>query len=171
MITLDKCRGLLEQQEGIEAVEVARNEFVRARFANRVDPNSPHNLVVHPIEEKQALKIVVPEIAKVKSGSELFRVLSHLNYDVLVGKVGVDSHDGEVRVEVVHPCRDGAEEDPSPEVFARLVEVAIGLTHDMVMLATHVGMVEAGVPEDVARKFIEQFRGEGKESGADEETL
>jgi len=170
MLTLEKCRELLTQQDGVAGVEVCRDAFVKGQFSNRINPDEPHDIVVHPIEEKQVLKVVVPHIAKVKSGSELYRVLSHLTYDMLLGKVGVDQ-DGEVRFEINHACRDGADVDPTPEVFARLIEVAMDMTNHVVLLATHVGMVEAGVPEDVARKFIEQFREQEKEDGDDEETL
>ena len=170
MITIDKVKELLDQQDGVEGVEVCRNEFIKGQFLNRINADEPHGIVVHPVEEKQVLKVVVPHVAKVKSGGDLYRVLSHLTYDMLLGKVGVDQ-DGEVRFDISHACRDGADIDPPPEVFARLVEVAMDMTNHIVLLATHVGMVEAGVPEDVARKFIEQFREQEKEDGDDEETL
>lgn len=96
MKTLDKCRELLEPREGVEQVEVIRDEFLHARFASRLNPKEPHDLVVHPVTEKQVLKVVVPHLAKAKVNGELLRVLSHLNYDTLLGKVGVDQ-DGWVR--------------------------------------------------------------------------
>ena len=169
MKTLDKCKELLEQQEGVEQVEVVRDEFLHAKFASRLNPKEPHDLVVHPVAEKQALKVVVPHLARAKSNGELFRVLSHLNYDMLLGRVGVDQ-DGEVRFEICHACVDGAEDDPGHEVFARLVETAMDMAHHVVMLTTYWGMVDAGVPEAVAKQFVDQFRQEKPEADG-EDTL
>ena len=148
MITLERCKELLEHEDGLEQVEVCGSGFVRAKFTNRMDPTEPHDLVLHPVEEKQVLKVVVPHIARAKSNVELYRVLSHLNYDMLLGKVGVDQ-DGEVRLEVNQACRDGAEEDPGRDVFARLVELAMDTTQKVAVLVTYWGMLSAGVPEPV----------------------
>ncbi len=169
MKTLDKCKELLERQEGVDHVEVVRDEFLHAKFASRLNPKEPHDLVVHPVAEKQVLKVVVPHLAKAKSDGELFRVLSHLNYDMLLGKVGVEQ-DGEVRFEVNHACVDGTEDDPGQEVFARMVEIAMDTAHHVVMLATYWGMVDAGVPESVAKQFVDQFRQEKPEDDG-EDTL
>ncbi len=171
MITLSQSKELLEQQTGVDGIEVCKDQYLRAHFANRVNPKEPHDLIVHPIHERLALKILVPSISKVRSGnSELFRVLQDINYTLLFGKVGTDSRDGEVMFEINHPCQDSGAADPSPEVFARLIEVAIATTHDVHLTATHVGMVDAGVPADVAKKFVEQFREKNLESD-DHETL
>ena len=169
MVTLEKCRELLERQDGVEQVEAVRDEFVHAQFANRLNPKEPHDLVVHPVTEKQVLRVFVPHLAKAKSGGELFRVLSRLNYDMLLGNVGVDQ-DGEVRFEVAQACADGAVEDPSQEVFARLVETAMDMAHHVVVLTTYWGMVDAGVPEAVAKQFVDQFRQTNSEDDG-EDTL
>jgi len=172
MISLDKAKELLEQQDGVDGVEVCKDKYLQAQFANRVNPQEPHVLIVHPLTEKLTLRVLVPNISKVRSGaSELFRVLQDLNYRLLIGKIGTDGRDGEVAFEINHPCQDGDVTDPSPEVFARLIEVAIETARDVHLTATHVGMTESGVPADVARKFIEQFREQEKEDGDDEETL
>lgn len=157
MLAVEQAAQLLQRQEGVEQIEVVRNEFLHATFANHLNPKDPHDLVIHPVAEKQVLKVVVPHLAKAKSNGELFRVLSHLNYDMLLGKVGVDQ-DGEVRFEINHACVDGAEDDPGQEVFSRLVETAMDMTHHVVMLTTYWGMVDAGVPEAVAKQFVDQFR-------------
>ena len=171
MITLDQTRELLEQQDGIEGVEVCRNEFVRARFLNKINPKEPHELAVDPIQDRLVLRFHV-SITKNRSGNtELSRVLQNFNYDLLIGKVGTDVRDGEVTFVVNHPCRDGDADDPAPEVFARLVDVVVNATHKVALLATHVGMIEAGVPKGVAQQFIEQFQEQEKQDGDDEETL
>ncbi len=150
MITKDTCKELLEKQDGIEEIELYKGQYLRARFANRINPAEPHVLVVDPIENRLALKIRVPEIAQVRSpNSELPRILQDINYRLLIGKVGTDARDGEVMFEINHACQDGGAADPSPEVFARLVGTAIETTHEVHLMATHVGMVEAGVPAEV----------------------
>jgi len=159
MITLERAAELLRQQQGVETVEVCQREYLRACFPNRINPDNPHTLIVHPIREELALKVLVPEITKLRSrGSDLFRVLQNLNYALRIGKVGTDARNGDVVFEINHPCCDGNVQDPSPEVFARLVEAARRVTHDVVLLATHVGMVEAGVPEDIASKVVKQLQ-------------
>ncbi|MCG3131531.1 MAG: hypothetical protein FLDDKLPJ_02327 [Phycisphaerae bacterium] len=171
MITKDTCKELLEKQDGIEEIELYKGQYLRARFANRINPAEPHVLVVDPIENRLALKIRVPEIAQVRSpNSELPRILQDINYRLLIGKVGTDARDGEVMFEINHACQDGGAADPSPEVFARLVGTAIETTHEVHLMATHVGMVEAGVPAEVAKKFMDQFRQPVPEA-EDEETL
>lgn len=170
MGSLERCKEMLMQQHGVEGVKIYPDGFVRGRFSNRTSPEKPHNIVVHPLEEELVIKVVVPHIARVKTGSSLYRFLSHLTYDLLLGKVGVDP-DGEVRVDVSHACRDTTDVDPSPEVFARLVEVAMDVTNHTLLLATHAGMVEAGVPKDAALKFVEQLREQGTQEIDDEETL
>lgn len=171
MITKDMCKELLAKQDGVKDVEVCKDQYLRARFANRINPAEPHDLIVHPMEDRLALKILVPSITKVRSAnSELFRVLQDINFRLLIGKVGTDARDGEVMFEINHACQDGNVADPGPEVFARLIQIAIETTHDVHLTATHVGMVEAGVPADVAKKFVEQFRGSVAD-GEDEETL
>lgn len=170
MITRDTCKEWLEGQDDIEDVELCKDQYLRARFANRINPAEPHDLIVHPIEDRLVLKVLVPSISKVRSAnSELFPVLQDINFRLLLGKVGTDGRDGEVTFEINHPCQDGNAVDPSPEVFARLIEAAIATTYDVHVTATHVGMVEAGVPAAVAKKFVEQFRqvkAEGEECEA-----
>jgi hypothetical protein len=123
MITLSKCRELLEQQEGVMDIEVCKDQYLRGHFANRVNPKEPHDLIVHPILEKLVVRVLVPGITKIRSNkSELFRILQDVNYNLLIGKVGTDAHDGEVMFEINHPCQDGETLDPSPVVFARLIE-------------------------------------------------
>ena len=172
MITLNTAKEMLTQQDGVKGVEICRDQYVQAQFANRVNPQEPHVLVAHPLTEKLVLRVLVPNISRVRSGSsELFRVLQDINYRLLIGKIGTDGRDGEVVFEINHPCQDGDVADPSPEVFARLIEVAIETTRDVYLTTTHVGMTDAGVPADVARKFIEQFRDKKDEEGDDEDTL
>jgi hypothetical protein len=48
--------------------------------------------------------------------------------------------------------------------------MAIETTRDVHLTATHAGMVEAGVPSDVAARFVEQFRQQESESDG-EDTL
>ena len=73
--------------------------------------------------------------------------------------------------EINHPCQDGTAQDPAPEVFARLIEVAIGTTLDVQLTTVHVGMMDAGIPSDVAKQFVDQFRSREKEEAQVEETL
>lgn len=117
------------------------------------------------------MRVHVPSIAKVRSkGSDLLPVLQEMNYGLLLGKIGTDGRDGEIAFEINHACRDGGVEDPSAEVFVRLIEAAIETSREVHLTATHVGMVEAGVPADVAKKFVEQFRQKEAEDEP-EETL
>lgn len=171
MITLAKCKELLEQQEGVADVEVCKEQYLRGHFTNPVNPKEPHDLIVHPIPEKLVVRVLVPGITKIRSSkSELFRILQDVNYNLLIGKVGTDAHDGEVMLEINHPCQDGETADPSPDVFARLVEMAIETARDVHLTVTHAGMVEAGVPSDVAARFVDQFRQQESE-GDGEDTL
>lgn len=170
MISLDKAKVLLEQQEGVADIEVRKDAYLLARFPNKVDPGEPHHLVVHPVEEKQILKVVVPSIAEIRSGNAVSRVLANLNFDMLLGKVGMDE-EGEVRFEINQACRDGEMDDPSPEIFARLIEVAVEMATEVTFVVTEVGMVEAGVPKDVARGFVKQLRQQDEEAGEEQDTL
>jgi len=171
MISLEKAKEMLEHQGGVENIEVCKDEWVLARFANRLNPEKPHNLVVHPIREQLIMKIRVPAISTIKHNTEFTRVLANVNYDLVLGKAGVDSRDGEVMFEINHPCQDGDAEDPGPEVFARLVEAAMETARDVTLLATHVGMVEAGVPEEVVKRFLKQFQDEDEDEAEETDTL
>ncbi len=165
MEKLETMRDLLTQQDEVDGVEVVKDQYLRANFANRINPKEPHNLIVHPILEKLILRVHVPGIAKVRSkGSDLLPVLQEMNYGLLLGKIGTDGRDGEIAFEINHACQDGGVADPSPEVFVRLVEAAIETARDVHLTATHVGMVDAGVPADAAKAFIEQFRETGGEA-------
>jgi hypothetical protein len=73
--------------------------------------------------------------------------------------------------EINHPCVDGNNPDPAPEVFARLIEAAMNITNHVAIIATHVGMVEAGVPEGVARQFVEQFKAQEEQDTESEDSL
>lgn len=171
MITLDQCKELLETQSGIADVEVCKDQYVRAQFANRVNPKEPHKLIIDPMQDKLVLRVLVPGIAEARSGSGLHQVLQDINYRLLIGKVGTDMRDGDVSFEINHPCQDGTAQDPAPEVFARLIEVAIGTTLDVQLTTVHVGMMDAGIPSDVAKQFVDQFRSREKEEAQVEETL
>ncbi len=171
MITMEMCKELLESQEEIERVEVSKDEYVRGRFANPLDPKEPHDLVVHPITEKLVLRVLVPNITKLRSGnSNLFRVLQDLNYRMLIGKVGTDARDGEVMVEINHPCQDGQMEDPPPDVFARIVRAAMSTARNVQLMAAQVAMVESGVPSEVAKQFMTRFQ-EGEDDGEGQDML
>ncbi|MHC4091865.1 MAG: hypothetical protein ACYSVY_16630, partial [Planctomycetota bacterium] len=74
------------------------------------------------------------------------------------GQVGVDSSDGEVRLEIKHVCSGGLNDVPSEELLARLVKTAVTLTHDLISLITYVGLVETGVSCAVAHQFIQHIR-------------
>jgi len=167
MISVQKAADLLKGiGNGITDVEVDERGFVKAQFPNRL--GTPHVLVVHPIAERLALKIRVPEVAKIHRDSQAIRLLGKLNYDILYGCVGIDL-DGEVMVEVNHPCQDGEVEDPSPEVFARLVEAVQETVCVASKMILHAQMVEGGASESVARQLIAKLFDDGSE--ADEETL
>lgn len=163
MKTLEKCRDLLTQQPGVERVQIFNNEFVHAAFANRINPGQQHALIIHPVPGKKVLKVCVPHIAKITHGGEVFRFLCHLNYDTLVGKVGVDT-DGEVRFEINHPCLDGTHDDPPEEIFARLVDTAMYMANRVVFLITLCAMMDAGVPRTLVEGFARQF-GDQKPGG------
>lgn len=51
MEKLEKFRDLLTQQDEVDDVEVVKDQYLRASFANRINPKEPHSLVVHPIAE------------------------------------------------------------------------------------------------------------------------
>lgn len=170
MITLATTKEMLTQQEEVRNIEICKDQYLQGHFPNQISPDEFHDLIVHPLLEKLVLRILVPGITKVQSAnSELFRVLQGLNYGLLIGKVGTDPRDGEVMFEINHPCQDGDVVDPSAEVFARLIEAAIKTARDVHLTTTHVGMVEAGVPADVAKQFVDQFRQNSE--GDEEDTL
>ena len=52
MKTLDKCKEFLEQQDGVDRVEVVRDEFLHARFASCLNPTEPHDFIVQRREVK-----------------------------------------------------------------------------------------------------------------------
>ena len=167
MITTQKTAELLKDiGNGITEVEVDERGFVKAQFPNRL--GTPHVLVVHPIAERLVLKLRVPEVAKVHRDSEAIRLLGKLNYDILYGCVGIDL-DGEVMIEINHPCQDGEVEDPSPEVFGRIVEAVQDTVCVASKMILHAQMVEGGASESVARQVVTKLFDDGNE--ADEETL
>ena len=167
MITAQKTAELLKDiGNGITDVEVDERGFVKAQFPNRL--GTPHVLVVHPIAERLVLKLRVPQVAKVHRDSEVIGLLGKLNYDILYGCVGIDL-DGEVMIEVNHPCQDGDTEDPSPEIFARLVEAVQDTVRAASKMILHAQMVEGGASEGVARQLITALFDD--ENEADDETL
>jgi len=167
MITAQKAADLLKNNSNdITEVEVDERGFVKAQMPNRL--GAPYVLVVHPIAERLVLKIRVPEVAKVHRESEAIRLLGKINYDILYGCVGIDL-DGEVMIEINHPCQDGDVEDPPPEVFARLVEAVQDTVRVASKMILHAQMVEGGASESVARQVITQLFDDGSE--ADDETL
>lgn len=172
MISLEDCKVLLEQQEGIEDTEVCEGAYVRGYFANRLNPSERDKVVVEPLPKRAVLSVRVPDIGAARSPkSELFRVLQDINYRLALGSIGTDDRDGEVSFVINHPCRDDGEADPTPEVFARLIRVAIHSAHDIRMMATHVAMVESGVSEAVARKVLEQVVASSNGEDENEEML
>ena len=170
MISLDKCKELLDAFEGVTNAEVCRDKFVRGQFANPVNAKEPHSIVLHPTPDNQLLRVVVPSVTRLKSDSVLHRIFCNWNYDKSIGKVCVDNQDGEVQFVINHACQDGQVEDPSPEVVNRLIDVAVKMAKELTILVTFWGMREAGVPEELAKKFIDQFQ--LQDSGEeDEQTL
>jgi hypothetical protein len=157
MLKVEQTKDWVGRIDGVGDIEICENEFVRASFSNRLNPKQPHILIVHPIDAELVLRVRVLQLAKVQAGSELPRLVAHENYGLALGKVGISSGDGELMFEINHPCRNGDSEDPSPEVFARLVKQAMTEANRLALLATHVGMIEAGVPQEVARQFMAQF--------------
>ena len=167
MTTVQKAaENLRNMGNGITDAEVDERGFVKAQFPNPL--GTPYELFVHPIPERLTLRIRVPEVAKVHRDSEVIRLLGKLNFDILYGCVGIDL-DGEVMVEVNHPCQDGEVEDPSPEVFARLVEAVLETVRVASKMILHAQMVEGGASDAVARQLITKLFDDGSE--ADKETL
>ena len=129
--------------------------FVRAKFPNRIDADDPHDIIVHPIRDRLVLRVIVPQIAKLKSVGEGLFLIGKINYNLILGCVGVDG-DGEVKFEVNHPCRDGEVEDPDEEIFKRLLDATcetVGEVSRVVLLAT---LREAGVSAELAESIVKQ---------------
>ena len=129
--------------------------FVRGKFPNRVDADDPHNIVVHPMHERLVLRVIVPQIAKLKSIGEGLFLIGKMNYDLILGCVGVDG-DGEVKFEINHPCRDGEVADPDQEIFKRLLDATCETVDEVsrvVLLAT---LREAGVSKELAENIVKQ---------------
>lgn len=129
--------------------------FVRGKLPNRIDADDPHNIIVHPIHERLVLRVIVPQIAKLKSVGEPLFLIGKINYDLVLGCVGVDG-DGEVKFEVNHPCRDGEVADPDDEIFKRLIDATCETVDEVsrvVLLAT---LREAGVSKELADNIVKQ---------------
>jgi hypothetical protein len=172
MITVNLACEMLKQQAGISDVETCDNEFLQAYFANPVNPKKPFALIVHPIPEKLVLRVHVLAIAKVRPDASVMRLLSFLNHDLLLGRAGVDHRDGEIVVQINHPCRDGAADDPSLEIFARLVEGAMRAAREVSILVLRAGMRDSGVPNETAERLVDQLLGESEGTqDAEEPTL
>ena len=170
MITVEKAAELLKASEArVSDVEVEDRGYVSARFANLVDPENPYQLVVHPIVERLALKILVMHIAEIRTDSALMKHIAKMNYRLIYGCIGVDS-DGEVNFEINHACQDTDVEDPAPEVFGRLLDAARSTVDEVGKLIVHAGMVDAGVPANLARKIMREHFPD-KEEESDTETL
>jgi hypothetical protein len=158
MITLYQCKDFLEDQENVEGIEVCNDTYLRARFANALNPKAPHTLIVHPMTRDLMLRVFVPKIAKLCSAnSELLGMLQDANYHLSAGRIGTDARDGEVVVEIVHLCQDGEVVDPSLDVFTRMIKAAMSIGRDVHLTAAQVAMVESGVPVDAAKQFVSQF--------------
>jgi hypothetical protein len=168
MLTLERCKALLEEQDEVAGVEECEGEWLRGEFPNPLQPDRPRTLIVHPILGRLILKVRVPAIAQARRSAGLAGILADFNYRQTIGKVGVDKQDGEVMFEINHACQDGDTEDPSPDVFARLIEAAVETSKRLTVMVTFVGMVEAGVPQDVARRFVSESLGNEPDMAAED---
>jgi len=146
--------------------------FVRGKLPNRIDQEDPHNIIVHPIHERLVLRVIVPQIATLKSVGKALFLIGKINYDLVLGCVGVDG-DGEVKFEVNHPCQDGEVADPDEEIFKRLIDATCETVDEVsrvVLLAT---LREAGVSKELADNIVKQHFSDDddKDDTADGESL
>ena len=155
MLTTEKAAEWLKAYgDKIAAVAIDEGGYVRANLANRIDPDKPHKMIVHPIKERLVLKIRVPQISEISRSADVMRLIGRVNYDILLGCIGVDQ-DGEVMFEINHACQDGEAMDPDEEIFRRLIDATCETVATASRLLLHASMVEAGVPRSVAEKVME----------------
>ena len=168
MITCEKTVEWLKAYGGkVSDVEVDERGYVRAKLANRIAPDAPHTLIVHPIKERLVQKILVPQIAQISRSADVMRLIGRVNYDILFGCIGVDQ-DGEVLFNINHACQDGEVMDPTEEVFRRLLDATCETVSMLDRLLLHASMVEAGVPRPVAEKIMKaQFPEEPEAKGGE----
>jgi len=159
MITMERAAELLtaydKNEEHISDVRVVDDQYVSADLSNALSPSQPFRLIVHPVKETLMLKIRVPNIAKIRMDSAIVRVIANRNYQLVFGCIGIDRDDGEVMIEINHAVVDGEVQDPPPELFTRLLDAVRETVTDVSRTILHVGMIEAGIPEDLAAKIME----------------
>lgn len=173
MITVQKAAEWLKAYGGkISDVQVDERGYVRAKLPNRIASDEPHNIIVHPIHEQLVLRVMVPQVAKLKNVGEAHFMIGKMNYRLILGCVGVDG-DGEVNFAIHHPSRDGQAEDPDQEVFKRLIDATCESVDEVSRIVVLATLHEAGVSKELAANIVkQQFGGEKeKNDAAEDESL
>jgi len=115
------------EQDGISDVIVGYNGRVGSLLKSRFDPNRSYVLLVHCLTDECILRFRVSGLAGVRLDGKVTEALSWANLCFFSGGLGIDS-ENTVTFEVNHPCRVDDDNDPSPQVFEKLMD---GLLNDI----------------------------------------
>ena len=164
MTTIERITQVLSQHgNGITDPQVDPEGYVHAQLANGIDSDRPYNLVVHPIEQKQVLRVWVLGISKVRRESGVPLALSRANASLRYGRASVTS-DGEIQFQINHLYMPGDEAHLTAEVLGRLLDEAVCATRHIERTVLYGQMIDAGIPVSRARTIMKALFQEPAES-------
>jgi len=155
MIGLKQITDVLEnykKKRDISYFEAADKGYIRCRMKNSVNPSRAYNLIIQPIFDQQLLRIRVPEIAEINTGSTAAKMLLLSDAESRYGSIEISG--GSMTFQINHICQADDKNDPPPEVVEKLLDVTASSLRYIEMIVVHGGMLDAGIPEVCVYKIM-----------------
>lgn len=171
MITLKQIADVLRNYKkecAISDIKIAPDGYACSLLENRIDSRWPYTLTVHPIVDKQVLRIRIPKIAEIGPGSMAIEALLMTNAELTYGCVGIDSRN--VTFQVNHVCRSDDDNDPPPEVLEKLLDGVVKSVQQVETTTLLCAMLDSGIPRNCANNILDILfpEQEDDEPGEDE---
>jgi len=140
------------KEGGIYDIKISPNGCVCSQLENHINENRPYTIIVHPIIDRQILRVHIPAIADIDPNNMAMELLLMHNAHLVCGCVGVDSR--KVTLRLNHACRSDDDNDPPPEVVEKLLDWIIDSLRAIEMTILLRAMLDAGIPRNCADNIL-----------------